>query len=233
MSCPLVRGRRTPSTLNLGGKANGSRVTLGATGSRPSGLHATMLMESGSCAEEEREILSLFGESRHVSGQVDCSGQESHRTFLEVVLNGPVDQKPAKSETDEVVLKEVCVAREEILQSQLAKARAAATALGDHPAFAKQVADLQGEIARLEKKVAGGKTAGKSSIANRVEQKSLFIERENKRVEQLREDVETAQAALIARDADLADEKLELEKLKDELVVGKLSRERCGPGICL
>ena len=74
------------------------------------------------------------------------------------------------TETDEV-LEEIQAAEEAVLQSQITKARAAANASGDDPAFAKQVADLQREVARLEKKVAGGKTAGKSSLARRVEQK--------------------------------------------------------------
>ena len=145
--------------------------------------------------------------------------RESHRTFLVVVLNGQAGPKPAKSEADEV-LNEVQAAQEELLQSQIAKARAAADALGDDPAFAKQVTELQSEIARLEKKVAGGKTTGKSSLARRVEQKSLYVGRETKRLEQLRKDLETVQAALIAREADLAEEKLVLQKLKDELVAG-------------
>ena len=92
--------------------------------------------------------------------------------------------------------------------------------MGDDPAFAKQTAGLQGDVARLEKKVAGGKTAGESSLAHHVEQKSLFIERENKRVEQFQKDVEAVQAALNAREADLADWQLEFQKLKDELVAG-------------
>ena len=53
-----------------------------------------------------------------------------------------------------------------------------------------------------------------------MEQKSLYVGRETKRLEQLREEVETVQAALIAREADLAEEKLVLQKLKDELVAG-------------
>ena len=105
------------------------------------------------------------------------------------------------SRAEERRVKEVRAAQEEILQPQLAKARAAANALGGDPAFAKQAADLQGEIARL------GTPRG---------QKSLWIERENKRVVQLQEDVETAQAALIAEEAALAVEKLELQKLTDE-----------------
>ena len=133
--------------------------------------------------------------------------KESHRTFLEVVLNGQAGPKPAKSEADEV-LKEVQAAQEELLQSQIVKARAAADALGDDSAFAKQVTELQSEIARLEKKVAGGKTTGKSSLAHCVEQKSLYVGRETKRLEQLRKDLETVQAALIAREAVLAEEKL-------------------------
>ena len=80
--------------------------------------------------------------------------------------------------------------------------------------------ELQSEIVRLEKQVAGGKSTGKSSLAHRVEQKSLYVGRETKRLEQLRKDVETAQAVLIAREADLAEEKLLLQKLKDELVAG-------------
>ena len=107
-----------------------------------------------------------------------------------------------------------------VLQSELAKDRTAANALGDDPAFATQAADLQSEIAHLEKKVAGGKTAGKSSLAHRVERKSPCVGRETKRLEQLRRDMETVLAALIAREADLAEEKLELQKLKDELVAG-------------
>ena len=71
------------------------------------------------------------------------------------------------------------------------------------------------------------KTAGKLLISL-----SLFVEGENKRLVQLRKDVETVQAALIAREAALADEKLELQKLKDELVAGG-SRERHGSGIWL
>ena len=71
--------------------------------------------------------------------------KESHRTFLEVVLNGQAGPKPAKSEADEV-LKEVQAAQEELLQSQIVKARAAADALGDDPAFAKQVTELQSKI---------------------------------------------------------------------------------------
>ena len=145
--------------------------------------------------------------------------KESHRTFLEVVLNGQVGPNPAKNDADEV-LKEVQAAQEELLQSQIAKARAAAVALGDDPAFAKQVTELQSEIVRLEKQLAGGKSTGKSSLAHRVEQKSLYVGRETKRLEQLRKDVETAQAVLIAREADLAEEKLLLQKLKDELVAG-------------
>ena len=80
--------------------------------------------------------------------------------------------------------------------------------------------ELQSEIVRLEKQLAGGKSTGKSSLAHRVEQKSLYVGRETKRLEQLRKDVETAQAVLIAREADLAEEKLLLQKLKDELVAG-------------
>ena len=57
-----------------------------------------------------------------------------------------------KSDTDEV-LKEIQAAEEEVLQSQLAKARTAGNALGDDPAFAKQVADLQREIARLDRRL--------------------------------------------------------------------------------
>ena len=148
-----------------------------------------------------------------------AQARESHRTFHDVVLNGPVDQTPAKSETDEV-LREVQATQEEILQSQLLKARAAAEALGEDPAFAKHVADLRSEIVRREKKIAGGKTAGRSSLAHRVEQKSLYIERENIGLAQLRKDMETVQAAHIAREADLADEKLELQTLKYELVDG-------------
>ena len=146
-----------------------------------------------------------------------AQARESHRTFLDVVLNGLVDQKPAKNETDEV-LKEVQAAQEEILQSELLNARAAAEALGEDPAFAKHVADFQSEIVRLATTVGGGKTAGRSSLAHRVEQKSLYIETENIRLAQLGKDMETVQAALIAREADLAEEKLELRKLKDELV---------------
>ena len=122
-----------------------------------------------------------------------AQAKESHRTFLEVAKRTKCSRKSG-------------LLGKEILQSQLAKARAASNALGDDPAFAKQAADLKGEIARLEKKVAGGKAAGNSSLAHRVEQQSLFVERENKRVVQLRKDVETAQAALIARETDLADE---------------------------
>ena len=62
--------------------------------------------------------------------------KESHRTFLEVVLNGKAGPNSAKNDADEV-LKEVQAAQEELLQSQIAKARAAAVALGDDPAFAK------------------------------------------------------------------------------------------------
>ena len=56
------------------------------------------------------------------------------------------------------------------MQAQIA--RQAADASGDDPAFVEQVTDFRSDIARLEKK-AGGKTAGKSSLARRVEQKTL------------------------------------------------------------
>ena len=95
-----------------------------------------------------------------------AQARESRRTFFEVVLSGLVDQELVKSETDEVLKK---IQAAESLQSQIAKARMAANALGDDASFAKQVAALQSKIARLEERVAGCNTAGNSS--HRVEQK--------------------------------------------------------------
>ena len=50
--------------------------------------------------------------------------------------------------------------------------------------------------------------------------KSLYVGKESERLEQLRKEMDTVQATPIAREADLAGEKLELQKLKDELVAG-------------
>ena len=121
-------------------------------GSVLGGLRTTTLMESGSLCRRRgkenplahrRTLPSLWARRQP-------NAKESHRTFLEVVLNGQAGPKPAKSEADEV-LKEVQAAQEELLQSQIAKARAAADALGDDPAFAKKVTELQSEIAALGK----------------------------------------------------------------------------------
>ena len=86
----------------------------------------------------------------------------------EVVLNGPIDRKSTKADADET-LKENQAAEEAALQAQITKAQAAGEALGDVQAFAKQAADLRSEITHLEKKAAGGKAVGKSSLAHRVE----------------------------------------------------------------
>ena len=136
-----------------------------------------------------------------------------------MVLNGAIDPKSTKDDTDET-LEENQAAEEAALQVQITNAQAAAEALGDDPAIAKQAADPTSEVTRLEKKAAGGKGAGQSSLAHRVEQKSRFVERETKRLEPLRKDWETVHDELAAREAALAEDKLQLQKLKDDLVAG-------------
>ena len=58
-----------------------------------------------------------------------AQAKDAHRTFLPVVLNGPVDQKPMKNATDEVI-KEIQVAEEAALQTQKSQSSAARQSFG-------------------------------------------------------------------------------------------------------
>ena len=120
----------------------------------------------------------------------------------EVVSNGSIDPKSTKADADET-LKENQAAEEAALQAQVTKAQAAAEALGDVPAFAKQAADLR-HVWRKRLRVA--KRPGKVFWLIVWSKKSRFVERETKRLEPSRKDWETVHDELAVREAALAED---------------------------
>ena len=153
--------------------------------------------------------------------QAESPKQKVRRTFLEVILDEPTQEAGAGAASaggagdgDAKMTDAADVPVDEAANAaKLAALEAALAALGDTEAPGEKGLrkSLQAKIEKLKPQT---QSSTKKSSAVQLESKSAWVEREEKRLQQLEEDITKAQAALKTKKENLEKEKSELAKLR-------------------